>query len=155
MCTEMYIGHHIISYCCPVLIKILIIFHSITFHKNSFGDYWLVTYRQADDHKDTAELIGTILLLLGAGAPKSERGSELSASAATQDVYESDAELLCWRFWGWHCLEPIWIFHVLLRVIPPGQRGHRAPWTPWRWTGARDVTCGNIIYNWELPGYGT
>jgi hypothetical protein len=33
----------------------------------------------------TAELTGTFLLLLGASAPKSECGSQLSASAVTQD----------------------------------------------------------------------
>lgn len=110
MYTEMYIGHHIVSYCCPVLIKIVIIFHSITFHENSFGGYWIAMHRQADDHTDTAELIVTFLLPFGARAPKSECGSGLSASAVTQDVYHSDAELLCQRSWGWDCLEPIWIF---------------------------------------------
>jgi hypothetical protein len=75
----MYVGHHIISYCCPVLITILMIFHSITFQENSFRGYSVATHRRTDDHTDTAELIGIFLLLLGAKAPKSECGSELSA----------------------------------------------------------------------------
>jgi hypothetical protein len=53
------------------------------------------------------------LLLLGAKAPKSECGSELSAWAVTEDVYDWDAELLCQRSWGSDCLEPIWIFACL------------------------------------------